>query len=85
MNEEMSENYLRRMNDLMEKRFISKKEMANRLGIEYLTFWRKLNGKRSIDVALLKKNCRSVEHNCRLSYGRDRQPRAGKNADKSSY
>ncbi|MBR1437884.1 MAG: helix-turn-helix transcriptional regulator [Synergistaceae bacterium] len=37
----------------MTERYINKKEMAERLGMEYLTFWRKLKGKRGIDVVLL--------------------------------
>ena len=42
-----------RTNRLMTERYINKKEMAERLGMEYLTFWRKLKGKRGIDVELL--------------------------------
>lgn len=44
---------IQRTNKLMEERYLSKKDMAERLGMEYLTFWRKLKGKRGIDVALL--------------------------------
>ena len=46
---------IRRTNQLMDKMYLTKKEMAERLGMEYLTFWRKLNGKRGIDVPLLMK------------------------------
>ena len=42
-----------RTNKLMTERYINKKEMAERLGMEYLTFWRKLKGKRGINVELL--------------------------------
>lgn len=42
-----------RTNKLMTERYINKKDMAERLGMEYLTFWRKLKGKRGIDVVLL--------------------------------
>lgn len=44
-----------RTNRLMAERAITKKEMADRLDMEYLTFWRKLKGKRGIDVVLLMK------------------------------
>ena len=44
---------MQRTNKLMSERFLSKKEMAERLNMEYLTFWRKLNGKRGIDVVFL--------------------------------
>ena len=46
---------MQRTNKLMNERYLSKKEMAERLGMEYLTFWRKLRGKRGVDVALLVK------------------------------
>ena len=55
MEDKKTEIFIERMNDLMRKMNISKKEMANQLGMEYLTFWRKLNGKRSVDVTLLGK------------------------------
>lgn len=42
-----------RTNRLMTERYINKKDMAERLGMEYLTLWRKLKGKRGIDVVLL--------------------------------
>lgn len=42
-----------RTSRLMAERYINKKDMAERLGMEYLTFWRKLKGKRGIDVVLL--------------------------------
>lgn len=44
-----------RTNRLMTERYMNKKDMAERLGMEYLTFWRKLKGKRGIDVILLMK------------------------------
>ena len=44
-----------RVEKLMTERFISIKDMAERLNMEYVTLWRKLNGKRSIDVSLLKR------------------------------
>ena len=46
---------IKRTNQLMNKMYLTKREMAERLGMEYLTFWRKLNGKRGIDVTLLMK------------------------------
>ena len=55
MEDKKTEIFIERMNDLMRKMNISKKEMANQLGMEYLTFWRKLNGKRSVDVTLLRR------------------------------
>lgn len=46
---------IQRTNKLMAERYLTKKDMAERLDMEYLTFWRKLNGKRGIDVVLLMK------------------------------
>ena len=46
---------VQRTNKLMAERYLTKKDMAERLNMEYLTFWRKLNGKRGIDVILLMK------------------------------
>lgn len=51
----ITEILMQRTNKLMAERFLSKKEMAERLDMEYLTFWRKLNGKRGIDVIFLMK------------------------------
>ena len=42
-----------RMSELMKKRYISKKDMAHRLNLDYSTFWRKANGERGVDVPLL--------------------------------
>ena len=44
---------IQRIEDLMNRNFISKKDMAKRLNVDYSTFWRKANGKRSIDVVSL--------------------------------
>ena len=55
MDEKTPKILIERMNELMKQRYISKKEMAERLEMEYLTFWRKLNGKRSVDANLLKR------------------------------
>ena len=52
---QVSNTLIQRTNKLMTERYLSKKEMAERLGMEYLTFWRKLKGKRGIDVVLLMK------------------------------
>lgn len=53
MDSRIPEVLMERTNRLMAERYINKKEMAERLGMEYLTFWRKLRGKRGIDVVLL--------------------------------
>ncbi|MBQ3646506.1 MAG: helix-turn-helix transcriptional regulator [Synergistaceae bacterium] len=55
MKEKISGIFTKRMNKLLQQRYISKKEMASRLGLTYLTFWRKLNGERSVDIELLQK------------------------------
>ena len=55
MESQVPEVLTKRTNRLMAERYISKKDMAERLDMEYLTFWRKLKGKRGIDVALLMK------------------------------
>lgn len=53
MENRVPEVLMERTNRLMTERYINKKDMADRLGMEYLTFWRKLKGKRGIDVVLL--------------------------------
>lgn len=53
INTHIPEILMQRTNRLMAERLLSKKEMAERLNMEYLTFWRKLNGKRGIDVIFL--------------------------------
>ena len=55
MAKQVHEVLLERTSRLMAERLIIKQEMANRLDMEYLTFWRKLKGKRGIDVVLLMK------------------------------
>ena len=55
METQVPEILMDRTNKLMTERYLSKKDMAERLGMEYLTFWRKLKGKRGIDVVLLMK------------------------------
>ena len=55
MNTKNPEILTQRINKLMEERCLKKKEVAERLGIEYLTFWRKLKGKRGVDAVLLTK------------------------------
>ncbi len=46
--------FTQRVNDLMKQRFLTKKDMAQRLNVDYSTFWRKLNGQRNVDMILLK-------------------------------
>lgn len=46
---------IQRINQLMEARYLKKKDVAERLGMEYLTFWRKLKGKRGVDALLLSR------------------------------
>ena len=53
MEKEVPEIFRQRVNKLMAERCLSKKEMAERLDMEYLTFWRKINGKRGVDVVFL--------------------------------
>ena len=53
MSGQVPEVLMQRTNKLMAERYLTKKEMAERLKMEYLTLWRKLNGKRGIDVILL--------------------------------
>ena len=43
-----------RIIERMDKFGLSKADMAKRLNMDYTTFWRKLNGKRNIDVPLLQ-------------------------------
>ena len=45
MENQVPEILMDRTNKLMTERYLSKKDMAERLGMEYLTFWRKLKGK----------------------------------------
>ena len=54
MGVQSSEIFTQRVSELMKKNFLTKKDMANRLNVDYSTFWRKLNGKRNVDMALLK-------------------------------
>ena len=53
MNSQVPEVLMQRTNKLMAERYITKKQMAERLEMEYLTLWRKLKGKRGIDIVLL--------------------------------
>ncbi|MBQ6776622.1 MAG: helix-turn-helix transcriptional regulator [Synergistaceae bacterium] len=55
MSEQIFNIFTDRMNGLMKLRCISKKEMAEMLGMDYLTFWRKMSGRRSVDILLLKR------------------------------
>ena len=45
--------FTERVSNLMKKLSLSKKDMANRLNVDYSTFWRKLNGKRNVDIPVL--------------------------------
>lgn len=45
--------FTERVNKLMKRNALSKKEMASRLNVDYSTFWRKLNGKRNVDIPVL--------------------------------
>ena len=53
MSKQVSEIMSRRIDQLMNARFLNKKDMAERLNMDYSTFWRKVNGKRNIDIPLL--------------------------------
>ena len=50
-----SNTFTQRVNGLMKQQFITKKEMAQKLNVDYSTFWRKLNGQRNVDMILLKR------------------------------
>lgn len=45
--------FTERVNKLMKTLSLSKKDMASRLNVDYSTFWRKLNGKRNVDISVL--------------------------------
>ena len=54
MGVQSSDIFTQRVTKLMKERFLTKKDMAKRLNVDYSTFWRKLNGQRNVDVVLLK-------------------------------
>lgn len=45
--------FTERVSRLMKRNSLSKKDMASRLNVDYSTFWRKLNGKRNVDIPVL--------------------------------
>ena len=45
--------FTERVSLLMKRNFLSKKDMATRLHVDYSTFWRKLNGRRNVDISAL--------------------------------
>ena len=45
--------FTERVSLLMKRNFLSKKDMAMRLHVDYSTFWRKLNGRRNVDISAL--------------------------------
>ena len=47
--------FTQRVSELMKQNFLTKKDMAERLNVDYSTFWRKLNGQRNVDMVLLKR------------------------------
>ena len=47
--------FKQRVSQLMKLCSLSKKDMAQRLNVDYSTFWRKLNGQRNVDMVLLKR------------------------------
>ena len=47
--------FKQRVSQLMKLCSLSKKDMAQRLNVDYSTFWRKLNGQRNVDMELLKR------------------------------
>ena len=47
--------FTQRVSELMKQNFLTKKDMAKRLNVDYSTFWRKLNGQRNVDMVLLKR------------------------------
>ena len=54
MGVQSSEIFTQRVNQMMKRCFLTKKDMAERLNVDYSTFWRKLNGKRNVDIVLLR-------------------------------
>lgn len=55
MNDKNIEGLMERVNELMDKQYLKKKDVAEKLGMEYLAFWRRLKGKRGVDVNFLSK------------------------------
>ena len=53
MGVQSSEIFTQRVNEMMNQRHLSKKDMAEKLNVDYSTFWRKLNGQRNVDINLL--------------------------------
>ena len=47
--------FKQRVSQLMKLCSLSKKDMAQRLNVDYSTFWRKLNGQRNVNMELLKR------------------------------
>ena len=45
--------FTERVSHLMKRNSLSKKDMASRLNVDYSTFWRKLKGKRNVDMSVL--------------------------------
>ena len=55
MRVQSSDIFTQRVSELMKQNFLTKKDMAERLNVDYSTFWRKLNGQRNVDMVLLKR------------------------------
>lgn len=52
---QLTDMFKQRVSQLMKLCSLSKKDMAQRLNVDYSTFWRKLNGQRNVDMELLKR------------------------------
>ena len=79
--------FTERVNGLMKSRFITKTDMAERLNVDYSTFWRKLNGKRSVDMVLLKKIAEVLGTSVAYLMGETDNPTPGANetGEKASH
>ena len=55
MDNKNTEVLIERVNELMNKQYLKKKDVAEKLGMEYLAFWRRLKGKRGVDINFLSK------------------------------
>ena len=66
---------------LMEEQYLSKKDMAKRLGMEYLTFWRTLKGERGIDVVLLMQIAQVLGTSVAYLLGETDNPVSNSNTD----
>ena len=53
MKEKISSVFTKRVETLMRQQALTNQKMANKLNMDYSSFWRKINGKRNVDMTLL--------------------------------